>query len=107
MPHQQDISIKIADVPRISMTIPSDTEEVVRRAEYNVNKVFNKWKQDFHDKTSKEVLAMVAFQFAKSYYQLRIHTETQQKLLEEFENELNRLLDIDTPDPTPEEPTLL
>lgn len=79
----------------ISMNIPADTEEVVRRAEYNVNKVWNAWRSDFSDRSSKEVLAMVTFQFAKRYYQLLEQVNRQQSLIEDFEAELNRLLEID------------
>lgn len=76
------------------MTIAADTEEIVRRAEYNVNKVWNVWRKDFTDRSSKEVLAMVTFQFAKSYYQLQEQMNRQQTVLEDFESELNRLLEI-------------
>lgn len=102
MSHQQNISIKIADVAPISMTIPAETEEIVRRAEYNINKVWNAWRYDFQSKTSKEVLAMVAFQFAKRYYQLRQQVDNQQIWMEDFEQELNRLLDIDSADKSDE-----
>lgn len=77
------------------MTIPADTEEIIRRAESQVNKVWNAWRANFDTKTSKEVLAMVAFQFAKKYYQLREYVDNQQAFVEEFEKELNRLLDIE------------
>lgn len=94
MKTQQNITIKIADVAPISMTIASDTEEIVRQAEYSVNKVWNTWRRDFSDRNPKEVLAMVTFQFAKSYYQLLAQAERQQTLLKDFEDELDRLLDI-------------
>ena len=64
MDKQQNITIKIADVAPISMTIDRSTEEWVREAERSVNQVWRTWRADFSDKTSKEVLAMVAYQFA-------------------------------------------
>lgn len=94
MPTQQNITIKIADVAPISMTIAPETEEVVRLAEYNVNKVWNAWRAKFVNNTAKEVLAMVTFQFAKRYYQLVQQSDLQKDLLEGFEAELDRLLDI-------------
>lgn len=94
MKTQQNITIKIADVAPISMKIASETEEVVRKAEYNVNKVWNAWRNDFRDRSAKEVLAMVTFQFAKRYYQLLDQVEKQQNLMEDFEKELDRLLEI-------------
>lgn len=96
--HQQNITIRIADVSPISMNIPAETEEVVRKAEFNVNKVWNKWRSDFPTKTSKEVLAMVTVQFAKRYYQLLDQIERQQNFFNDFEAELDRLLQIGNPE---------
>ena len=75
MKKEQNITIKIADCAPISMTIARDTEELVREAERNVNQVWSRWHAEFEDSTSKEVLAMVAFQFAKLYFQLRHELE--------------------------------
>lgn len=91
---ERNITIKIADVPPIATRIPAETEELVRRAERNVNKVWNAWRNRFTGRDSKEVTAMVAFQFAKLYYQLLEQVDRQQVILEDFENELNRLLDL-------------
>ena len=89
---EQNITIKIADVAPISMTIAPDKEERIREAEYNVNRVWSEWRRRFEDKTSKE--AMAAFQFAKLYYQLKQSVDDQQHLLEAFEADLDRMLDI-------------
>lgn len=91
---KQNITIKIADLAPISMSIVPETEEMVRRAEFNVNKVWNSWRSSFPDYTSKQVLAMVTFQFAKLYFQLLEQVEKQQMLLSDFETELDRLLQI-------------
>jgi hypothetical protein len=56
--------------------------------------VWQKWRSDFEKKSSKEVLAMVAFQFAKLYYQLLHNVNREQLLLADFENQLNNLLQI-------------
>lgn len=94
MKTQQNITIKIADVSAISMTIHPEDEEIIRKAEYNVNKVWTAWRHDFNDRTAKEVLAMVTFQFAKRYYQLLEQVDRQQPMFEKFERELDALLDI-------------
>lgn len=100
MNRQQNITIKIADVAPISMTINSDTEQTVREAEYNINRLWSAWRIDFDSKTSKEVLAMVAFQFAKKYYQLAHAVEERSEVIKAFETELDRLLQIAAP-PSP------
>lgn len=76
------------------MTIDPLTEQVVREAEYNVNKVWSTWRHEFENKTSKEVLAMVAFQFAKLFYQLSHSVNERQHVLDDFEAELDRLLSL-------------
>lgn len=91
---QQKITIRIADVDPISMQIDAHAEEVVRRAEYNVNKVWNTWRNELPQMSSKEVLAMVTIQFAKRYYQLLEQASREQTLLEGFEKQLDVLLDI-------------
>ncbi len=76
------------------MVIDRDTEELVREAEYNVNLVWQRWRAKFETKASKEILAMVAYQFAKLYYQLYRDVESQTDMLDGFEAELDRLLDL-------------
>lgn len=63
-------------------------------AERSVNKVWSKWSTDFEGRNSKEVLAMVTFQFAKAYYQLLDQVNRQEALLADFERQLDELLDI-------------
>ncbi|MGM9827942.1 MAG: cell division protein ZapA [Muribaculaceae bacterium] len=95
MSRTQKITIKIADVAPMSMTVPADGEALVREAEFNVNKLIEGWAATFPDKTKKELLAMAAYQFAKVYYDLLHQTEEQVRLMTDFEAELDRLLDIE------------
>ena len=76
------------------MNVERDAEEMVRRAEYNVNKVWNAWRSEFPNYSAKEVLAMVAFQFAKRYLQLLEDVEQQRSYIADYEQELDRLLEI-------------
>lgn len=91
---QLNISIRIADLPRIPMRIPAGQEETVRTAEAKINELWRSWKakDEFSDKTSAEVLAMVTFRFAQLYYST---VETSQKInsvLEGLEKEFDSLL---------------
>lgn len=65
-----NISIRIADLPRMALRIPQSQEEIVRRAEANINELWRKWSamDEFQDKSPAEVLAMVTFRFAQLYY---------------------------------------
>lgn len=97
MKDKLNITIKIAELPPIPLQINRDEEETVRTAEYNVNKLWRQWMLRFSDKTAYEVLAMVAFQFAKTFVLLNKQAEAVGKVLDDFEQELDRvLLDVGT-----------
>ncbi len=91
-----NITIRIADLAPIPLAIEMKDEEVIRNAEYNVNQLWSAWCQKFKDKTSNEVLGMVAFQFAKLYQTLSNRENATNDILEKFEEKLNEyLLKID------------
>lgn len=89
-----NITIKIADVAPLPMTVRRENEAVIREAERAVNRVWKTWRKEFDTKSSKEVLAMVAWQFARLYFELSHSVDEQQKFLTEFEAELDSLLQI-------------
>ncbi|MDE6396188.1 MAG: cell division protein ZapA [Muribaculaceae bacterium] len=91
---KQNITIRIADVAPLSLTISLNDEEIVRHAERQVNKLWSQWSSDFSIRSSKEVLAMVAYQFARRYYELLGAVKERDKILNDFEAELDRLLEI-------------
>ena len=91
-----NITIRIADLAPIPLAIEMKDEEVIRNAEYNVNQLWSAWCQKFKDKTSNEVLGIVAFQFAKLYQTLSNRENATNDILEKFEEKLNEyLLKID------------
>lgn len=67
-------------------------EEIYRIAETNVNELYSRWRSRYTDKTSKEVLAMVAFQFAKLYFAARAANESVKALVDQLDRELDHLL---------------
>lgn len=91
---QQNISIRIADTAPIQLTIAPETEEWIREAERSVNIVWERWRRDYASKSSKEILAMVAFQFAKLFCQLQHRLDENRDAIADFEKELDRLLAI-------------
>ena len=92
MKDQQHITIKIANQPPIGLDIPRDREEEAHRVERSVNKVWARWCQDFHDRKPEEVLAMVAYQYAKLYYELQEQVDGSLEGLADFEQQLDKLL---------------
>lgn len=88
----QHITIQIADQPPIDLNIKRDTEEMVRKTEKSINKVWATWCNDFKQKSSTEVLAMVTYQYAKLYYELLAKIEANEKTVADFEKKLDTLL---------------
>lgn len=74
------------------LKIDSDDEEIIRIAEQNINRLWRTWSQRFKDKTSGEILAMVAFRFAQLYFTNEARVEEVDSVLEQLENELDRRL---------------
>ena len=92
MKDKLNITIRIADLAPMPLAIEMKDEEVIRTAEYNVNQLWSTWSQRFKDKSSKEVLGMVAFQFAKLYQTLSNRENDTDELLEKFEEKLNQII---------------
>ena len=83
----------------MALRIPASQEEVVRKAEANINELWRKWSAmaEFKDKSSAEILAMVTFRFAQLYFSSEEASQKVDKTLEDLEKKLNRLL-LDLPD---------
>lgn len=94
MKKKLNITIDIADVERFRMEIDREDEELVRTAAYQVNKVWQMWSHEYADRSSKDILAMVALQFARLFYKQKNINSEQQQLIAGFEDELDRLLQI-------------
>ncbi|MBR6746605.1 MAG: cell division protein ZapA [Muribaculaceae bacterium] len=92
MKDKLNITIRIAELPPFAMQIDRNDEEAIRNAEYQVNKLWNIWRQRYTNNTSTEVLGMVAFQFAKLFTILNMQSEETMDMLDKFEHQLDDLL---------------
>ena len=87
--YKEKIWIQLADAENpIALSINPDEEENYRKAEELVNTLWKKWMNRFNGK-SDDVLARVAFQFARLY--LEAYGENRQ--VNEFLTDLDRQLD--------------
>ncbi|MBR5686282.1 MAG: cell division protein ZapA [Muribaculaceae bacterium] len=82
------IWIQLADANQIALSVNPDEEESYRKAEELVNTLWRKWMNRFKD-SSEDVLARVAFQFARLY--LEAYGENRQ--VNDFLTDLNQQLD--------------
>ena len=91
-----NITIRIANQAPNPMSIDPEDEGIIRRAEYNVNRLWNSWSAKFKGKTQMEVLAMVTFRFAWLFYTQEHAIKSAEEMFAAFEEGLDRiLLDVD------------
>lgn len=55
---------------RISLSVPFSRQEAVRNTEAELAALYRAWGEKFPRKTPKQLLAMMAYKFASSYYDL-------------------------------------
>ena len=85
------IWIQLADANQIALSINPDEEENYRKAEELVNTLWTKWMNRFND-TSNDVLARVAFQFARLYLEAYGENRQVSESLADIDNQLDALL---------------
>lgn len=93
MKDKLNIKVKIADLAPLGMVVDLKGEEDVRLAEYYVNHAWRKWMESKPaEKTSKDVLGMVALHFAKLYVIEQRKNERIDGTLSRFEEQLDDIL---------------
>ena len=86
------IWIQLADAANpIALSINPDEEESYRKAEELVNTLWKKWMNRFNG-TSEDVLARVAFQFARLYLEAYGENRQVNEFLTDLDNQLDALL---------------
>lgn len=91
MKDKLNITIRIADQPPIPMTINRSEEELIRRAEDTVNQLWNNWSERYNT-SPRELMTMVAFQFAKLYVINKANLDDAVADLKAMDSELEQLL---------------
>ncbi len=87
------IWIHIANLKPLELSVSRSDEPLLRSAEKNVNSLWEKWMNSFGaSRSSEEVLAMVAFQFARLYLQSYDDNASVNKLLTAFEQRLDDIV---------------
>lgn len=77
---------------KILLTVPFSRQIAVRNTERAVNALYDNWRQQFPDKSVKELLAMMAYQFASYYDQLRERVDAMRTEAIEIDEILDRLI---------------
>lgn len=90
-PDNVKMDINIAG-ERILLTVPSSLANSVRNTERSLNRHFTQWRRDFPNKTDKELLAMLAYQYASFYNQLNQSLDDARQAAGELDSHLDSLI---------------
>lgn len=86
------IEIIIAGEP-ILLTAPFSKQNDVRACESDINALFADWRAKFPRKTTTELLAMIAYQYASFYRELSERYASLSEKIEETSSALDALLE--------------
>ncbi len=89
---KQKIWICLGDVKNIPLSVKYSDIDVYRKAEQSVNKLWGVWKTRFDKLSSEEVMARIAFQFARLYVEASTRNDEVNEILIGFEQQLNNIL---------------
>ncbi len=89
--NKEKIWIELADANPIALSISPGEEESYRKAEELVNTLWTKWMNRFNS-TSSDVLARVAFQFARLYLEAYGENRKVNDFLTDLDKRLDTLL---------------
>lgn len=77
---------------RISLTVPFTRQDAVRDSERRVNDLFHTWSTRYPGKKPREIIAMVAYQFASVYGDMLEENRRALSLADQIDDRLSRLL---------------
>ena len=89
---KQKIWICLGDVTNVPLSVRRSDIDVYRKAEQSVNKLWGAWKTKFDKLSSEEVMARIAFQFARLYIEANTRNDEVNEILTDFEQKLNDII---------------
>ena len=93
--NKEKIWIQLADAANpIALSINQGEEESYRKAEELVNTLWRKWMNRFNGK-SEDVLARVAFQFARLYLEAYGENRQVNEFLTDLDNQIDALIGVE------------
>lgn len=94
MKDELNITLRIADQGPFPMTVAPHDEEVIRKAESHVNQLWDIMRQRYPERSSAELLALVAWQFARLNITREADIRAAEAAAESIDAALTRLLDM-------------
>ncbi len=91
-PEKQQLTLRIAE-EKIITVVPRKDELSLKRVEKEVNALWDRWKLMHPSRTKTQILAMMAFQYAKLYYDVAGESSRREKELKDFIREYEEKMD--------------
>lgn len=85
------MKIKVAD-ETIPLTVQFDEQNDVRDTEVKINLLYAQWHQKFPHKTTKELLAMMTYQYASYYMAYARRHSSVVDMLKDFESKIDDII---------------
>ena len=89
------ITIKIADVEPFQIEVKREEEKIYRKAVDLINRTWNQLRQSNKNESSHFVLAKTALSVGELYYRKSGEIEAQSRMIDDFEKQLDKLLEAD------------
>lgn len=90
---KRSIWIQLADIDPMALSVSEADETIYREAEKMVNQLWDTWMKRYGEKsTSHELLARVAFQFARLYWVAYQQANEVNDQMADFERKLDELV---------------
>ena len=84
MKRSEDIRMPLhIGAERLYVTVPYDRQEFARDVEREIDGLYTKWRREFTAKSDQEILAMVLYQYASFYRELRARFSEASSVAEE------------------------
>ena len=77
---------------RLQLSVPFDRQDLVRDAEKSASRLYDTWRKKWPSRSDKEILAMIAYQFASYYAELLARYETAVKTADECNQRLSEII---------------
>lgn len=78
---------------RIELNADSDRQDEIREAELSVGRLYDQWRKRFPGKSTQQLLAMIAYQYASFYLSLNAERRRSLGIASAIDARLDRILE--------------
>lgn len=76
----------------LQLSVPFNRQDIVRDAEKSAAKLYDSWRKKWPSRSDKEILAMIAYQFASYYIELLSRYENAVQLADNCNMRLSKII---------------